>query len=264
MRTGTLQSLILAVAILAAMGCDHNTLSNGSQLSSPPQPPVFYGEKGVPSERTAVLSELEFTQAVETMAAATRESIWFIHVQPGFPSDVIVYLAPQKATRRIREGRAYAVRVFGQETNPRLLGQYIQISKPGERFTSQLTLPSATDLPFFRSRASDPSSENSRISDKELVRVVDFARRSSNYENWLKQPKVRFVNKEQEVLLTDVAAKVAKGVREMPILDVTKKGDKIEITFGFRYGPLVGHGVYVTVECTSRGYRIASWGEWIS
>jgi len=261
MRTGLLQSLILAVTMLAGAGCKDSQSSSSSQPSATEpcspvlqHPPVFYRQAGDPSKHRPALSESELTRIVDSIAAETKGTIWFIRVNPswGGGKTLIVYLAPEKETPRIREGSAYSMRLSEKTTSILLREEYIQVSKVDQTFAKQLTLPSTSDLPFSRPNVIDPNSKKSSpMPEEELVRIVDFVRRPSSYENL---DSARGAPSDTMI----------KEIQEMPVLGVINEQGEIQVYFGFQDGPVSGYGLKVQLESTSTGYRVVDWSDWIS
>jgi hypothetical protein len=263
MRTRTIQSFILAMIVLAGTGCcdsrppsDSQPLAVAEPCSPPPQlPAVFYDEIGMPSDKTPALSELELTQIIDKVATRTKEPIWFLRVKPwhDFSGEtvqrgtVIVYLAPQRQTPRIRAGRAYEVSFYGQEAGISSPRNYLQISRADQIFAKQLALPPASDLPFFRPDVLNPNSKKGPpISEDELIRIVDFVRQPSIYKRFSGQR----ISPEE--------------AQRMPLLGARRfRGNTISVNFGFQVDPGWGYGVQVMVKPTSTGYEVVSCGGWI-
>ena len=222
---------------------------------SPQSPAIFYGDTGLPSERAPVLSDLELTHIIDKVAGETKEPIWFIRVRPyiNFREDivergtVIVYLVPERQMPRIRTGRAYEMYVDDDGADISSPRDYLQISKADQTFAKRLTLPSASDLPFYRPDIIDPDSRRGPpVSEDELIRIVDFARQPSIYERLAD----RRISPEQ--------------AQRMPLLGVQRfRGTTIFVQFGFEYDPGWGYGVEVTIKSTPDGYELLGCGEWI-
>jgi len=221
---------------------------------APRQTPVFYDDTGTPSWRAPVLSELELARINDKIATQAKDPIWFIRVKPSHPGGyrtATVYLVPQKQTQRVRKGHAYDIGMDRQEVRVHSSTEYIQISKQGQTFTGQPTLPTVSDLPFSRPDLLDPNSEKGApISEEELIRIVDFVRQPSTYRGALGHRMS--------------SEKMAEEVQRMPILRVTRWRDNISVDFGYQHGVLWGYGVAVTIKPTSTGYEVVDWGEWLS
>lgn len=246
MKAGSLSGSLLAVFVLATAGCNESVSTPLGSVSSI-QPLVFYDEAGSPSETTPALSKAKLDCIVEKIAARTSESIWFIRVQPseGQHHGVFVYLAPQRQTSRIREGQAYKLWVDGQEMGVSPSWQYLQISGPGQAFTTRLTLPSASDLPFKR--------EDANLPEEELIRISDFVRESSNYKASVLQ---QMPAPETKIMMRDARESLIRSIR---------RGDSgIHVVFGYLHYALWGHGISLELERTPTGYRLKDWSFWIS
>jgi hypothetical protein len=234
-------ALITGLIVVAGCGMRQPAAKEVCSPSAPAQPFVFYDPTGNPSERTPVLSEPELQEITAWVAARAPRTIWFIRVTPslrrGKRERVYAYLSPDKVTARIRVGLVQTVFYEG------MLAEYIQVSPADQPFTGQLTKPSAIDLPFTeKAVAIDPNSrQSSPMSREELVGIVDFVRDLSNYQN------------------------TGLGRRpELPIFSIRREGSKVEVTFGYLYGPLAGGGETVTLERTPTGYRVKTVGMWAS
>ena len=246
MKAGSFFGSSLATFVLAIAGCSQSVSTEVVSTSSI-RPLVFYDETGRPSETTPALSKAKLDRIVEKIATQTSESIWFIRVKPseGDRHGVIVYLAPERQAPRIREGGAYNIWVVGQEMGISPSWKYIQISGPGRTFTTRLTLPSASELPFKR--------EDANLPEEELIRISDFVRQPSNYEtSALQQTPVP----ETKIML--------RHARELPIRSIQGADTQIHVDFGYLHGPLWGYGINLELERTPTGYRLKEWSFWIS
>jgi hypothetical protein len=266
MRTRPRQLLILAMAVLTSAGCDRRPSSRDSLplsatepcLPSVQKPLIFYDETGTPSDQTPALSQLELRQMIDAVAGQTRDPIWLIRVKPSFSrgakAGAIVYLTPQQETARTRTGRAYSVTKWDETMNVAPLWQYVQPSKPDERFADQLTLPSVGDLPFARPNVVEPNSGKSwPMSDEEVTSIVDFARDLSSYETPTTSRLSLMLNK-----------RMAQDVQELPVLSISRHGDAIQMHFGYQHHGLWGRGVLVRIERTPVGYRFVEGSWWVS
>jgi len=255
---------LFVVTMLIGAGCYHSPSPSTTKATplSPQQPPVFYDEEGVPSKHTPALSELEFTQIVAKVAMRTKDPIWFIRVKPYLDVDgtfrhdtVIVYLVPQRQTSRIREGRAYIVSTYDEATSiDSSPDDYVQVSRPDQALTTELTLPPPSDLPFIRPDNIDPNAaKGSPMPDEELIRILDFTRRPSTYGRLPNQ--------------TMPPEQMVKELRKMPFLELRKSArwrDNIVVYFGFQHAPRFGGGVLVMIKPTPTGYEAVTWGRWRS
>jgi len=264
MRTSPPRLFIVAVILLIDAGCYHSPSPSTTKASppSPQQPPVFYDEEGVPSKYTPALSELEFTQIVAKVATCTKDPIWFIRVKPYLDLDgtfghgtVIVYLVPERQMSRIREGHAYIVSTYDKAISiASSRDGYVQVSRPDQVLTTELTLPSPSDLPFTRPDSIDPNAaKGSPMPDEELIRILDFVRRPSTYGRLPDQT----MSPEQMV----------EELLKMPFLGLRKSArwrDNIVVYFGFQHAPRFGGGVLVMIKPTPTGYEAVTWGRWRS
>lgn len=236
--------------VLGGVGCRR---SQPPDVQARPTPPaqllVFYDDKGELSERTPELSQAERDQIVSRMASESTEPIWFIRVKPSEHAErrgaVTVYLVPQGQTERIRKGTARYLWTRGQESGVSPPWEYIQISGPGRVFTQELTLPSASDLPLKRDEAA--------LSQEELIRVSDFVRQPSNYQD----AAVRCAPESE-------AERMIRQVQSLPLLRIREDDGKIHVTFGYFYSPGLGGGYELQLERASTGYRLENWALWLS
>jgi hypothetical protein len=264
MKPGTFQWLALMTGMMLIAGCGHNRSSSSSQSlpmtepcsPSPQQPVVFYDETGTPSKMTPALSELELTRIIDVVAAQTEDPIWLIRVKPSIRSEaragIVVYLRPQQQTPRIRMGYAYSISPFGEQINVPASWKYVQVSRSDQTFANQLTLPSASQLPFPWPNRTEPDSRNPvPMSKEEIVHIVDFVRQPSSYENAATEQSLP----KQEM---------ARSAQQLPILDIYRYGDTIQVMFGYRHSGLWGFRHTVTLECTPTNYRIVKWSTSVS
>jgi hypothetical protein len=286
MRTRVSQWSVLAMSILATAGC-HQSESVPAEVNNapaqqtsvhpapPPQPLIFYDETGDPSEITPALSELEVQEIIDSVADWSSDSIWLIRVRPTYGQkiwpngqkvkpDVVAYLVPEETAPRVRVGRACDIRrPLGKA---RLApGKYIQVSVADRDFTEQLTKPSVTEMPFDLGAVVvvDPNSKNtSAMSREELIRIVDFMRQPSSYQEPTRQketgrPSASWGSDIQQFILTR-----AKPY-ELPILSIRRTGDTITVGLGFQHDSLAGHGWTFTVKRMASEYQIVKvYGPW--
>jgi hypothetical protein len=216
---------------------------------------VFYDETGMSSDKTPALLEAELKEITDSIAARTKDPIWLIRVKPSFPSGVragvVVYPAPQQQTPRIRTGYAYSIPVLGEEIGISAPWKYVQVSKPEQTFSQQLALPSVADMPFVWPIIVDPNErETSQMPDDEVIRIADFVRQPSNYEN----SAIRRMPPKQAM---------AYEVQEHPVLSISRHGKAIDAAIGYQHNGLWGHGATVTLEQTPTGYRVVTWTMWV-
>ncbi len=264
MRAGASGLLILATSLLSVAGCDNSPPSDGNHVSSvaepcsPPsqQPLVFYDENGDPSESTPALTEREFGEITAWVATQTSDPIWLIRVKPSFSNGkgeragVDVYLVPDETTPRLRTGRAYSVPLFERWMGSASPWKYVQVAIGGQDFDERHIKPSLIDMPIRWSEVvASESRMSSLVSKEELIRIVDFVRQPSNY---------------QDSIVRATRAAGRPGPHELPILEIHRKGERIRVTSGFQHSGLWGRGWMIEVECTSSGYEVKSCGMWMS
>jgi predicted small lipoprotein YifL len=253
--------LIAGLTVVA--GC-HNSAPTGigqsfavaEPCSLPLQlPVVFYDETGTPSEKTPTLSQLELSEIVNAVAAQTTDSIWLIRVRPSQGVErnaVTVYLAPQKETSRIRQGRAFDVWISGQEVRVSPPTEYIQVSKPTQPFAGPLTLPPRDSLPFRRPTVTEPDTKTtSPVPEEDVIEIVDFVRQPSIYRSVGFWPPA-----ERKMMIREV--------QELPILGIGRERDTIHVRLGYMHGALWGYGQDITLKRTPFGYKVVDWTMWIS
>ena len=258
MRTSPPRLFIVAVTLLISTGCYHSPSPSTTKASppSPQQPPVFYDETGTPSQIAPVLSEPDLRRIVDAVAGQTKDPIWLIRIKPpnsvGAYADAIVYLAPQRQTPRIRSGYACVASVRQEAIDVAPRWRYVQVSRLDKAFAEQLALPSASDLPFLQPSVGDPRfGKIWPMSEEEIVRITDFVREPSNYMNstgWHKS----------------LGHRMAREAQELPILRMSRDEGTIRVWFGYQHNGLWGHGRDVVLERTSNGYRLVTWGMWMS
>jgi hypothetical protein len=252
MRTRSFQLLLLAWSVLVGAGCHRDRPARSSPplvVSEPcspaPQLPlIFYDENGTASKFTLALSELELREIIGRIAAQTKDLIWFIRVKPSVYSKVrggaIVYLRPQRQTPRIRTGHAYSISPFGERTDVSAPWKYVQVSRPDQTFASQLSLPSTGgDLLFPWPDMWDPDSRAAPMSEEEIARIVDFVREPSSSDG-------------------SAAGGLPPGqmTQSLPIMELYRYGDTIQIAFGYQHAGRYGSGLVVTLERTPTSRRV--------
>jgi hypothetical protein len=220
---------------------------------APAQPSIFYDETGDPSEKTPPLSESELREIIDWVTARTSRPIWLIRVKPSYPgrrrAGVVAYLVPDEMTPRIRVGGALTV--FQREIPVSPPEPYIQVSMADQTFTNELTQPSVTDLPFSWPMVIDPNSKKrAPMSREEVIRIVDFLRQPSTYED----PKVNWMG---------LSGPAGHRPHELPILQIFEERGEIDVTSGFQHGGQWGWGLGLTVECTATGYKAIKCYWWI-
>ena len=248
MQAGMLRWFVLAVGTLAVASCGHRAPAR--------QPPVFYDDRGDPSEEATALSERELREITVWAAIQTRDPVWLVRVKPSEAGEgrgvVIAHIVPDEMTPRIRVGRAYSVPKSKKRTAIYSPARYIQISMPDHTFTKELVKPPPSELPFDWPRVYDPNTrEESRMSKEEVLAIVDFVHQPSSYKELTASQGASADNMVQEIL-------------HSPIFQIERSGSQIEVQLGFMHGLMWGYGVEVTLEYTPIGYKVKTWGSWIS
>lgn len=257
MKTGMVRWLVLAMGILVFASCQQNQSVSTSISPVPPARPfVFYDETGDPSETVRALSQDEFRDILNWVAARTSHPVWLIRVRPSTITEtrytVIAYLVPDEATSRIRVGQAYDVPSAKAAATVRPPWKYAQVSLTDHHFGEQLTKPSEREIPFRCPAGMDPNStDGSSMSKEEAVAAVDCVRKPLNYNEWVARAGVpKYM--------------VVPRILSSPILEMRKNGSRTYVGLGFMHEPLWGHGLTVTLKHTLTGYRIIAWDMWIS
>jgi hypothetical protein len=257
MQARMFRRLVLALGTLALAGCTYKE----SAATEPgpvalPRPFVFYDDKGEPSQHNPALSEHELQEITARVATQTSDPIWLIRVKSSYANgihfSVVAHLAPDEISPRVRVGRAYDLSVSEEQSDICSPWEYAQVSMPGRNFDEQLTKPSATEMPFaFPYIVGPDRGKSSPMSKQEAVGIVDFVRLPSTYKDmraqggWSKDAMIQ-------------------AILEFPVLDIRREGNEITVMFGYMHGPLWGYGLMVEFECTPSGYKVKSWGEWVS
>ena len=159
MKARSFQSLILAWSVLACGGCHCDCPACSQPLAAAEpcslfrQPLVFYDETGTPSDKTPALSELELS-ANHRRSSGSDKGPDLAHprqtIAPGGSHDAGIVLSPHEADVKDPRQAARTPSRSGKTRWYRCIhpGKYVQISKQGQTFTQQLTLPPVGDLPF--------------------------------------------------------------------------------------------------------------------
>jgi len=122
--------------------------------------------------------------------------------------------------------------------------EYVQVSLPGKSFPDQLAKPSAADLPFRRPEVLDPNSKKSSpMSPAEVVRIVDFVRQPSNY---------------QDPAIKNMLRWSTQKPYDWPILGIRREGSVISASSGFSHNLMWARWWSIKLECTASGYKITS------
>lgn len=249
------------------------------------RPRIFYGEKGdscessrVSSENCEELTSEELKQIQKLISERTQEPIWFVRVplmsSQGNRSQLWIYLAPDIANTRLRSGWAYDVTAWSASIGPYVSEpwRYVQVSFPGEEFNPILETPEVRDLPLpYPVKSVDGTGRRrGRMSEKELISIVDYVRNPDVYVKFGDRKKV---TKEQlpgggtrtrTWLLTPGWEKMAKVAVLQPVIGIRKDADEIIVSFGFQHSGLFGRGSTVCLKATKEGYEIIKWSEWVS
>jgi hypothetical protein len=199
------------------------------------------------------LSERELRRIIAWVATQTRDPVWLIRVKPGDQGRrVIAYIVPDEMTPRMRVGRVYSVPESKRRTGILPPGKYFQISMPDHVFTEQFLEPSLSELPFEWAVFYDPNGERDLpMSKEEVFAIVDFVHEPSS---------------DGELMAKEGASgdDRLRGILQLPVFQVERAGNQIEVQFGYMHGLMWGYGLEVTLEHTPTGYRVKTWGEWIS
>lgn len=233
--------VVVATAALATGVWGYHKYSQKG-IASPGRPVIFYGESGTPSEKMPALSRAETKKILDRVATKTRDPVWLIWVRPSQVYDA--YVVPDKATHRMRTGRAYGMRKSEQEMRIGSGGKYIQICSAGRSFTRKLVKPSVADMPFDVPTVVDPNSgENIPMSEDDVIAVADSVRQQASSSRILS---------------------VSWNIESYPILGIARKGNIIHVQLGFMHDALWGSGVDIEIEQTPTGYKVLDWSNWIS
>lgn len=250
--------LILLTGTMAASGgAGSQTAAPKASLASPPsQPLVFYDPAGEPSGWATALSEIELREITGWVRTQTTDPIWLIRVKPSLYASgrghIIAYLTPDEMTPRIRTGRAYNIPRDKELAGTQTPWRYVRVSAPDCHFTERFVRPPLPELPFEWPGIVDPNGEKiAAMSKEETTAVVDFLHQPSSYHELVIHRGVSL-------------GVVLRGVFQSPIYRIERRGNEIDVKFGFMHDFLWGHGLFVTLEHSLIGYRIKTWGSWIS
>jgi len=152
----------------------------------------------------------------------------------------------------MRLGRVYGVPESKRRTGILPPGKYFQISMPGPAFTEQFLEPPLSELPFEWARIYDPKgARDFPMSKEEVLAIVDFVHQPSSYKRLIAREGASGDDR-------------LRGVLQLPIFQIERAGNQVEVQFAYMHGLMWGYGLEVTLECTPTGYKVKTWGEWVS
>ncbi len=256
MQAEMLRWLVLAIGTPALAGCQQSQSAAAKITPAPPaQPFVFYDRTGDPSRESPAILESDLRAVRARVATQTSDPIWLVRVRSSYANGVyfsaVADVMPDETSPRVRVGRAYDIRVSRGKLRTFSPQKYAQVSLLGHSFGEQLTKPSVTEMPFFLPEAVDSKvRENPLISREEVVTVIDFVRQPSAYRDLPVQDE-------------SLKDSVVRSALELPLFDMSKEGDKINVRFGYVSGfSSWRYGLTVTLECTWGGHKITDWRLW--
>jgi hypothetical protein len=236
------------------------------------QDQVIYYSPNHPEPLTQV--QLDELSQCASQVRPLNQSIWFVRVLLNWDTDLTarIYYMPDFSDMRIRKGKYFTYNSYGnnikttkesfpdnspsqansaQDTSgsiPHLFRErekpncldYIQVSKANELFSvGRIEIPPQNNmLPFGTPKG---------FSEQEIIGIIDFIR---------SEPKVtRALHSSSAVIKIDPT---------LPIENIYREGETIEIRTGTEEGRLMGGGEVIEIKMTDSGYELIHVGGWIS
>ena len=279
--------LSLCLIVLMGLSCSSSQSVHQSYHMEPfgDRPRIFYGEKGdscessrASSENCEELTPEELNQIQQLVSERTQKPIWFVRVplmsSQGNRRQLWIFLAPDIANTRLRSGWAYKITAWSTSIGPDVSEpwRYVQVSLQGKEFSSILETPEVCDLPFpYPAKSVDDSGRrHGRLSQKELIGIMDYVR---NPDMYLQFGDHRVVSKEQlpgggirtqTWSLIPRSVKMAEVAVSQPVISIRKSAGEITVSFGFQHDGLFGRGTTVWLQRTKQDYEIIKWSAWVS
>ena len=281
------KKLGLCLITLIGLSCSSSQSVHQSYRMEPfaDRPRIFYGEKGdscesryTSYENCEELTPEELKQIQQLISERTQEPIWFVRVPlkstKRYRKQLWIYLAPDIANSRLRSGWAYKITGWSTSIEPYVSEpwRYAQVSLPGTEFSLVLATPEVCDLPFpYPAKRVDGSGRrHGRMSQKELIRIIDFVRNPDVYVEFGDRKKVTREQLPSGGTRTRISRliprweKMAEVAVSQPVINIRKCAGEITVSFGFNHDGLFGRGSTIWLRKAKQGYEIIKWTSWVS
>ncbi len=205
------------------------------------------------------------------------KDVWFVNVIYNNNSilKTVVYFLPEANDKRIWNGkyihygsyqRSRRSKLTREQVKPHYY-EYIQVAAKEKISGGQVGIPTQANLYPF------PTPQG--FTEDEIVGIVDFIRSDPNeimiaprksimHEDPKKEKITAFKDSVEAYITVTTMISMQPIERDLPIKDISRNGDIIEVETGVQEGPLAGYGQVLEIRKTDVGYELISVGMWVS